>query len=237
MLSVASQHILRPVTEHRDDIGHGISLHFLRAFMRKTKPGGNAGPPDTREHSSRPRSRFRGLAGPRGQHRRAAHPRLEFGAPPMTDLTDAEIRALHEALDDEYKAWTTYDQVIADFGGVAPFRHIREAEARHIAALRTLFARYGLAEPENPWPGRVPRFATVAEACAAAVAAEVENAALYQRLLAATQRPDILGVFRRLQAASQERHLRAFERCAQGLGGGGGGGYRWGRSGGRWDGR
>ena len=52
----------------------------------------------------------------------------------MTELADAEIRALNEALDDEYHAWATYDQVIAYFGEVAPFRHIREAEARHIAA-------------------------------------------------------------------------------------------------------
>ena len=152
----------------------------------------------------------------------------------MTDLTDAEIRALNEALDDEYQAWTTYDQVIADFGEVAPFRHIRGAEARHIDALRILFGRYGLAVPENPWLGRVPRFGSLTEACAAGVAAEIANAALYDRLLAATQRPDILGVFQRLQAASQERHLRAFERCAQGFGGGGG--YRWGRGGGRWGG-
>jgi hypothetical protein len=152
----------------------------------------------------------------------------------MTNLSDSEICALNEALDDEYKAWTTYDQVIDDFGEVAPFRHIREAEARHIAALRTLFARYDLAVPENPWPGHVPRFASLTEACAAGVAAEIENAGLYERLLSATRRPDILGVFNRLQAASQERHLRAFERCAQGLAGRGG--YRWGRGGGRWGG-
>ena len=148
----------------------------------------------------------------------------------MTDLTDGEIRALSEALDDEYQAWTTYDQVIADFGEVAPFRHIREAEARHIEALHTLFARYALPIPENPWPGRVSRFGSLTAACAAGVAAQVANAALYDRLLAATQRPDILGVFRRLQAASRERHLRAFERCAQGFGGGG---YRGGQGGGR----
>jgi hypothetical protein len=33
----------------------------------------------------------------------------------MTDLTDTEIHALTEAPDDAYKAWATYDQVIADF--------------------------------------------------------------------------------------------------------------------------
>lgn len=30
----------------------------------------------------------------------------------MDKLTAAEINALHEALDDEYQAWSIYDQVI-----------------------------------------------------------------------------------------------------------------------------
>jgi hypothetical protein len=94
----------------------------------------------------------------------------------MTELKEAKMGALNEPLDDEYKAWATYGQVIADFGKVAPFRHIREAEARHIAGLRTLVARYRPPMPENSWPGRVPRFAGLAEACAASVAAEIENA-------------------------------------------------------------
>jgi hypothetical protein len=111
--------------------------------------------------------------------------------------------------------------VIADFGDGPPFSHIREAEARHIDALRVLFARYGVPVPENPWPGRVPRYASLAEACGAAAAAEIANAALYDRLLAATGRPDLLTVFRNLQATSQARHLSAFERCAQGGGGSG----------------
>ena len=76
----------------------------------------------------------------------------------MNNLTESEIRTLHEALDDEYHAWATYDQVIADFGEVRPFSNIREAEARHIEALCTLFARYGLPVPENTWPGRVARY-------------------------------------------------------------------------------
>jgi len=33
----------------------------------------------------------------------------------MTILNKTENSALHEALDDEHKAWTTYDQVIRDF--------------------------------------------------------------------------------------------------------------------------
>jgi hypothetical protein len=148
----------------------------------------------------------------------------------MGPLTAPETDALRAALDDEHRAWATYDQVIRDFGEVPPFSNIRAAEARHIEALRTLFSRYGLIVPENPWPGKVTRYANLQDACAAGVAAEIENGALYERLLASTQRPDILTVFRNLQEASQERHLAAFQRCVQrGAGGGGGGRHRRGR--------
>ena len=37
------------------------------------------------------------------------------------ELEEQERQALREALDDEYHAWATYDQVIADFGAVRPF--------------------------------------------------------------------------------------------------------------------
>ena len=40
----------------------------------------------------------------------------------MSKLTEAEIRVLNEALDDEYRSWATYDQVISDFGDMPPFR-------------------------------------------------------------------------------------------------------------------
>jgi len=133
----------------------------------------------------------------------------------MNDLSKTEIDALKEALDDEYKAIATYDQVIADFGSVQPFSNIREAEARHITALYRLFTRYGLSVPENSWPGKIVHYASLQAACEAGVAAEIANAELYDRLMQATQRPDILQVFRNLRAASQQRHLSAFKRCAQ----------------------
>jgi hypothetical protein len=129
-------------------------------------------------------------------------------------LDEAEIRVLHEALDDEHKAWATYDQVIHDFGPERPFINIRDAEARHIEALRSLFERYGLKVPENPWLGRVPRFASLREACEAGIQAEIANSTLYDRLLRSTSREDILAVLRNLQRASQERHLPAFRRGA-----------------------
>lgn len=140
----------------------------------------------------------------------------------MTTLTETEIMALNEALNDEYRAFATYEQVLADFGEVQPFNNILEAEGRHIEALRSLFARYGLSMPENPWPGKVDRYSSLQAACEAGVAAEVANAEIYERLLQSTERPDILTVFRNLHDASQQSHLPAFQRCAQGSAAGGG---------------
>jgi rubrerythrin len=144
----------------------------------------------------------------------------------MDTLTVEEVRALQEALDDEYHAWASYDQVISDFGPVRPFVHIRDAEARHALALSDLFVRYGQPLPANTWRGRVARHASLQAACEAAVAAEVANAEMYERLLASTQRPDIQAVLRKLQQASQQRHLPAFQRCAQRGPGGCGAGRR-----------
>jgi hypothetical protein len=113
----------------------------------------------------------------------------------MPELNKAEIGALQEALDDEYRAWAIYNQVIHDFGEVRPFTNILGAEERHIDALHSLFVRYGLAVPNNSWPEKVPHYASIKEACEAGVAAEIANGALYERLLGATRREDILRVF------------------------------------------
>lgn len=133
---------------------------------------------------------------------------------PAGELDDSEVEALFMALDDEYKAWSVYDQVIADFGAVRPFTSIQKAEENHIAALVTLFERYGLEVPANTWPGNVPTFETLADACAAGVQAEIDNAALYDQLFSMVDNPDIVRVFTALQQASETKHLPAFERCA-----------------------
>lgn len=133
----------------------------------------------------------------------------------MNQLSETECRVLHEALDDEYLAWATYDQVIADFGEVRPFINIRAAEGRHIEALLELFARYELPVPKNSWPGRVTCYVSLQEACEGGVAAEIANGEMYERLLQKTERPDILAVLHNLQEASQQRHLQAFQRCVQ----------------------
>jgi hypothetical protein len=130
------------------------------------------------------------------------------------DLSESEVEALQRALDDEYKAWATYEQVIADFGAVRPFTQIQKAEENHIDALVTLFERYGLEVPANEYPGSIPSFDTLAEACAAGAQAEIDNAALYGELFDMTDNTDVIRVFTSLQQASQTKHLPAFEGCA-----------------------
>lgn len=132
----------------------------------------------------------------------------------MNPLNEIETQGLLEALDDEYKSWSTYDQVIRDFGAVRPFINIVEAEQRHIDALLEVGAHYGVPLPPNRWPGKVTRYASLYDACSHAVTGEIENAALYDRVLQSTRREDILQVYRALQSASTDRHLPAFQRCA-----------------------
>jgi hypothetical protein len=131
-----------------------------------------------------------------------------------TELSESEAEALQMALEDEYRAWSVYDQVIADYGSVSPFASIQRAEENHIAALVTLFDRYGLELPANEWPGDVAHYDSLDEACEAGVEAELDNAALYDQLFSMVDNPDIVRVFKSLQKASEAKHLPAFEQCA-----------------------
>jgi hypothetical protein len=133
----------------------------------------------------------------------------------MTPLSDPEIQALSDALDDEYKSYATYAQVIADFGPERPFVNIVEAEARHFSALLALFETYGITPLKDRWRGYAPRFASLNAACVAAVQGEIDNVAIYDRVLNSTTRRDILHVYSALREASLERHLPAFRRCVE----------------------
>ncbi len=122
--------------------------------------------------------------------------------------------ALIEALDDEYKARATYRYVINTFGPVRPFIHIVEAESRHIQALIPLFHRYGVPVPPDTWEQRIAHPGSIMEACKAGVEAEIENVAMYDRLLKVTAGyPDIQRVLMNLQRASSANHLPALQRC------------------------
>lgn len=136
------------------------------------------------------------------------------------ELKKEEIDGLLLALNDEYMAWATYDQINKQFSNPRPFVNIQQSEARHIERLKEIFAVYKVDFPANPWPGKTPKFDSVAAACKAGVDAEIANRDLYGRLFDTTKREDILVVYRNLQRASEQNHLPAFKRCGDGPGGG-----------------
>jgi len=127
----------------------------------------------------------------------------------------SDVEALRAALDDEYRAEATYAAVIAAFGDARPFINIIEAERRHAARVKAEMDRLGIGyDPANPYLGTLAAPASLLAACEQGVAAEVENIALYDRLLPAILDPQVRDTLVALQAASRDRHLPAFERCA-----------------------
>jgi hypothetical protein len=129
-------------------------------------------------------------------------------------LTAGEVQGLLRALNDEYHAYAVYGTVIRNLGAVRPFTNVQVSEARHISSLVTLFKRYGVLVPANPWTGVAVTAATVQQACALGTSAEIDNVALYDGLFASTSRSDILTVYRALRSTSQTQHLLSFQRCA-----------------------
>lgn len=139
-------------------------------------------------------------------------------------LSDAAKAAVLRALDDEYHAEAVYAATLATFGDVRPFSNIIEAERKHQTALLAVLDTYGVAAPANGYlTGEIPLGALPAslqEVCAIGVAAEIENARLYDEdlLPAVAGHADIIQVFTNLRDASINNHLPAFERCASGMG-------------------
>lgn len=146
----------------------------------------------------------------------------------MTEIDLEKI--LLDALDDERKAEATYAAVIEKLGLVRPFSNIISAEGRHSRAIEKQMARLGLEIPENEWEGKGRAPASLAAACEMAVQAEIDNIALYDRLIPQIHDPAVRQVFENLQDASRSNHLPAFRRCLGRESGKGGRRRRQGRS-------
>ena len=131
----------------------------------------------------------------------------------MNKLSLAEI--LNEALMDEYKARDSYQKIIETFGPVRPFINIAKAEQTHIELLLPLYEKYTVPLPADPDPDRVSVPQSLLAACQMGVEAELANVAMYDNLIVATDLPDVVDVLRRLQAASRDHHLPAFQRCVE----------------------
>lgn len=134
---------------------------------------------------------------------------------PVAELPEEIQAALDEAINDEYKALSTYEAVMAKFGTTRPFSMIKGAEEQHIASLKAIYDKYGLKVPANEWPDKVSAPETLQEACQIGVEAEIANAALYkdELLPAVSEYEDITSVFENLMNASEQKHLPAFEKC------------------------
>lgn len=139
-------------------------------------------------------------------------------ATPAAALTEAE--AVKLALDDEYRAYAAYQAVMDKFGTVKPFVNIQRAETIHASMLKDYAASHGITVGANPYLGaNLPAApATLAEACAIGLQAEIDNAGLYQNQLlpAATGNPELTAIFSKLMNDSQQKHLQAFQRCGGG---------------------
>lgn len=121
-------------------------------------------------------------------------------------------QVLKIALDDEFHAYEAYISVIEKFGARTPFTNIVEAEQRHQKALIALFEAHEVPMIENRWVGAVQVPQSLEEAYMMGVNAEVANIQMYDTLLAYTGNyPDVQDVFYRLQAASYNNHLPAFQ--------------------------
>lgn len=128
-------------------------------------------------------------------------------------------QALRIGLYDEWHALAVYEAVIRRFGPLRPFSNIVHSEANHARALSRLCRRHGVEEPVNDWPGKVRLPATLAECCAAGVADEIENVAMYDNFLSYPMPADAVAVFQQLKTASGSRHLPAFQRALARYGG------------------
>ncbi len=128
------------------------------------------------------------------------------------------VEALDRAYADEAAAIRLYSDYIDAFGDRPPFSNIVHAEVRHADAVLGLYATLGLTPPTIPQrDSDIP--ADRAEACRLAADSERDNVAMYDELLrldAVRDRPAVVRAFEHLRWASLERHLPAFERCAQG---------------------
>lgn len=128
----------------------------------------------------------------------------------LTPLSAAETDALTRAILEEYGALNLYQSVIAQFGNVAPFAQIVRAEQQHINSLILQANKYNVPVPANPGL-TAPAFASFTAALQAGEAAEIADAALYDELKLTVTHSDILQVFNRLQSASLNSHLPAFQ--------------------------
>jgi hypothetical protein len=115
------------------------------------------------------------------------------------------------AIQDEYVARAEYEAVILKIGNVTPFSNIVKAEEAHISQLKTLLNAYKVAVPEDKSKIYLVAVKDAKEALGVGVQAEMDNIAMYERLLKEKLPDDVKAVFTTLRDGSKS-HLEAFQR-------------------------
>jgi hypothetical protein len=140
--------------------------------------------------------------------------RTSYNTNEVSDLSVTEVADLEATLtvliNDEYKARAEYVALVEMFGEVSPFTELIEAETQHISALANQFLVYGFDVPEDNGSLYAVVPATLEEAYAIGVEAEVANIALYENFLTQDLPTNIERVFTNLMNASQN-HLASFQ--------------------------
>jgi hypothetical protein len=139
--------------------------------------------------------------------------RSHAGEPKLDDQTRTSVLA---ALADERRTEAQYHRTLSDLGSVRPFSNAVRAEGRHAAMLEAVLRAHGEDVPAAMAAGgaELASYANLGDACAAAVASEKRNVALYDTAIVPGLPADVARVFEHNRMASLENHLPAFERCA-----------------------
>jgi len=133
---------------------------------------------------------------------------------PAASLDEATTNALIAVFQDELRAESLYAGIMAKHGERRPFSNIIRAERRHQEALTVLADRYHVALPEKAVDSVAMEVPETLQACfAAAIQAEKDNVALYDKLMPTITQPDVRTVMTQLRTASAERHLPALQRA------------------------
>src|SRR6478672_1635765 len=135
----------------------------------------------------------------------------------MLPLSEYDTRALHVALEHEYRSLALHDRIIRDFGPTPLIEDTRDVRTGHIQVLEWLHRRYGVALPKHRRRIRIPQFTDTMHACAAAIEAEKEQLVLYLHLIENAHDPDVQVELRNLERAARNGHLRALEAWARQL--------------------
>ncbi len=127
-------------------------------------------------------------------------------------FSEDDRAVLEEALGDERLSQDTYMAVIKKHGKVGPFVQVIRADKQREQALLMLFKKYKLEAPERDVQ-TISAPESLADACGAAMEAEIQNSALYDKLIEKAGRNDIRKLLKKFQNSSIEKNLPKFTRC------------------------